>query len=162
MDYQIGMVVVHKAHGLCEIKNQVKMGNIEYYEILPKSGERVTIYVPCACADNIFVHVISAEEADELLRYLKTIDDNVEVMTKQRRDDFKRRINNGDRRDLIYLFYKLKLLKQDRLSKNMDLGFQDQDLFDKAKRRLLDEFSLSYAVPRDQIAEFLNDRLERI
>lgn len=162
MDYEIGSIVVHKAHGLCEIKNKVKMGNIEYYESLPQSGERITIYVPCQCADTIFVDIISPSEADELLRYGKTIDDTVEVMTKQRRDDFKKKINNGDRRDLIYLFCKLRVLKKDRLSKNMDLGFQDQELFEKAKRRLLDEFSLSYDVSRDKIADFINHRIEAL
>lgn len=162
MGYKIGDIVVHKAHGLCEIKNLVKMGDIDYYEVMPQYGERVTIYVPIAFSSTIFIDIISPEEADELLRYLKTIDDDVEIMTKQKRDDFKRMISNGDRKDLIYLAHKLRLLKEDKESKNMDLGFQDQALLEMVNRRLFDEFSLTYAIPRNQIEEFIFDRITRI
>ena len=58
-------------------------------------GEKVIIYVPCKSASLIFIDIMSASEADELLRYMKSIDDTLDVMDKQKRDEYKRKIQEG-------------------------------------------------------------------
>ncbi|MGI6377460.1 MAG: CarD family transcriptional regulator [Bacilli bacterium] len=162
MEYQSGSTVVHKSHGLCLVRGLKKIGKKEYYEIVPLQGEKVIIYVPCKSASLIFIDIMSASEADELLRYMKSIDDTLDVMDKQKRDEYKRKIQEGDRYEIAFLARKLHFLKEDKESRNMELGSQDQALFERARNRLLDEFSLSYSVPRDQVENFIDGRIEKV
>ena len=60
-----------------------KMNGREYFMLRINKNNGETIYVPKASADSIIRAIMSVEEADELLCYVKTIEKEFNANTKK-------------------------------------------------------------------------------
>ena len=102
-DFKINDSVIHFREGLATIFSMKKMNGREYFLLRINKNNGETIYVPTASADSIIRAIMSTEEADELLRYIKTIEKEFNVNTKQRRDDYKRKLSSGSVKEIACL-----------------------------------------------------------
>lgn len=160
-EYKVNDLVIHKNEGLCKIIEIVTMANKEYYKMLIENKkDNTTIYLPISKKDEMLVEVMSKEDADDLLRYMKSLEEKIVESTKERRGDYAKKLASGDKRDLVYIVKYLYLLKQDKDLKNVKLGEQDTITYLKASDMLFDELSVVYGVSRDKVEEYIKNKME--
>lgn len=153
MNFKIGDLVIHCREGLAKISSINEVDGRQFYIVISQRQGNETIYVPVDRADLIVRPLMNAKEADAILEYMRGIDLEFNRNTKQRRDLYKKKLSSGDVYELSYLFRQYQLCK--KYPEEVKLGQVDIDMLSYATDNLLDEFALSYNVPRDKIEEFV-------
>lgn len=157
MNFKIGDLVIHCREGLAKISSISEVDGRQFYIVISQRQGNETIYVPVDRADLIVRPLMNAKEADAILEYMRGIDLEFNRNTKQRRDLYKKKLSSGDVYELSYLFRQYQLCK--KYPEEVKLGQVDIDMLSYATDNLLDEFALSYNVPREKIEEFVYSRL---
>lgn len=150
--------VIHCRDGLAVIMDNATIADNEYFVVKAVRGSGENIYVPVNRADQIIRSIMTKDEADKLISYIKEIEPEYNTNTKQRRDSLKRRLMSGKIEDIAFLYKQLfcyKVLKDPSIK----YGPVDLDMLQYAYNNLLDEFAISYNVARDEIEEFVNNKL---
>ena len=161
--FKINDTVVHYRDGIAIITGTTLMAGNEYFVLNVKRVGNVSVYVPVSKADNIIRDVLSIDQADELLRYAKEIPESFIGNTKQRRDDFKRKLASGDIKDVAFLTKMYLLHKTNSFeTENVKLGQMDVEMLKDAYNRLTDEFAVIYDVTHENIEEFMVNKLKLI
>lgn len=161
--YSIDQIVVHKREGLAKIVGIKTMGSQDYFMLHAKRGDGENIYVPVLSANEIIRPLMDKNEADKILKLMNDIILVFNPNTKQRRDDFKRRLNSGSIEDLVFLCKQLFSFKNDEnLKSQIKLGQMDYLLLEHASNMLFDEFSISYNINRDLVEDFVFKRMKSL
>lgn len=158
-EYQIGQQVIHCRDGLAVVVGNTSMADKDYYIVKTVRGTGENIYVPVDRADQIIRFLMSVEEADKLVDFIKTIPVEFNPNTKQRRDAIKKRLLSGDIKDGAYLFKQLYFYKTSN-DGSIKYGALDIDMLSFAANNLLDEFAISYKKNRDEIEAFIFDKIK--
>ncbi len=158
-EYQIGQQVIHCRDGLAVVVGNTSMADKDYYIVKTVRGTGENIYVPVDRADQIIRFLMSVEEADKLVDFIKTIPMEFNPNTKQRRDAIKKRLLSGDIKDGAYLFKQLYFYKTSN-DGSIKYGALDIDMLSFAANNLLDEFAISYKKNRDEIEAFIFDKIK--
>ena len=158
-EYQIGQQVIHCRDGLAVVVGNASMADKDYYIVKTVRGTGENIYVPVDRADQIIRFLMSVEEADKLVDFIKTIPMEFNPNTKQRRDAIKKRLLSGDIKDGAYLFKQLYFYKTSN-DGSIKYGALDIDMLSFAANNLLDEFAISYKKNRDEIEAFIFDKIK--
>lgn len=162
-EFQIGEAVIHRREGLSFIDSIVTISDNQYFLVRSKRQSNETFYVPIERAEGIIRKVMSEKDADQVLRYMKSVDNEYNSVTKQRRDAYKKRLSSGETLDFAYLT--AQLFHHDKLLGTKDeihLGPVDFDLLNKAKELLFDEFSITYKVEMDKMDDFIKNRMKKL
>ena len=103
---------------------------------------------------------MTKEEADKLIEHMNKLPEVYISNTKQRRDEFKRRLASGNIEDIAFLT-KLYILfiKNAFVTENVKFGPMDLEMLKDAYNRLLDEFSVSYNVDREEVGSYIQNKL---
>ena len=157
---EIGKVMVHKAHGICTIKEILQIGGNDYYKLVPSFDEGMSIFVPVSKEKEFLREVIDKNQADDLVDYMNNLDDSIIDDSKERRDSFHKKLSSGDLKEIAYMCYKLYLLKKAKLNSNAKFCLTDSVMFDKAHKMLFDELALAYKIDRNKIVDYIRLRLE--
>lgn len=161
--FNVNDLVMHCREGLAEIVSTTEMGGKEYFLVSAKRGSGEKIYVPIEKAHSIIRHILNKSDADKLLAYMKGIEVEFNSNTKQRRDAFKRRLASGDVYDLAFLSRQLFYFNnQDEENPLIKYGPVDLDMLRYADNVLMDELSLSYDIPREDILDFVNNKIKNM
>lgn len=158
-EYQIGQQVIHCRDGLAVVVGNTSMADKDYYIVKTVRGTGENIYVPVDRADQIIRFLMSVEEADKLVDFIRTIPMEFNPNTKQRRDAIKKRLLSGDIKDGAYLFKQLYFYKTSN-DGSIKYGALDIDMLSFAANNLLDEFAISYKKNRDEIEAFIFDKIK--
>ena len=156
----IGKVMVHKAHGICTIKEILQIGGNDYYKLVPSFDEGMSIFVRVSKEKEFLREVIDKNQADDLVDYMNNLDDSIIDDSKERRDSFHKKLSSGDLKEIAYMCYKLYLLKKAKLNSNAKFCLTDSVMFDKAHKMLFDELALAYKIDRNKIVDYIRLRLE--
>ena len=159
--FKISDFVIHCREGLSTIVDIRDMNGKDYFLVSVKHNSGETIYVPVDTAKSIIRPLMSKDEADLLLRYIKDINKDFNSNTKQRRDAYKRKLSSGDVKEIAYLYRQLYFYNQLGGENNTEikLGPVDIDMLSFAENMLMDELSLTYAVPREQVKVFVESKI---
>ena len=162
--FKINDSVIHCRDGLSTIIGINSMNGKDYFLVRSNLSNAETIYVPVETASNIIRPIMNEKEADEVLKYIKNIEKDFNTNTKQRRDAYKRRLSSGDVNDIAYLYRQLYFYYKIGGEENTEikLGPVDIDMLSHAKKMLLDEFSLTYKVNRDEVEDFIEKRIKKL
>ena len=159
-DFNVNNEVIHCREGLSTIIGSKEMNGKEYFLVQVNRISGETFYVPVDSANSIIRHIMTAKEADELLKLVKKIGKDFNTNTKQRRDAYKKRLSSGDVKDIAYLYR--QLFFYNKLGENNDeikLGPVDLDMLNYAKNMLLDELAITYKQPRESAEKFIEERI---
>ena len=158
--FQINDTVVHHRDGIAVITGIIEMNGDQYFTIKASRVDDVLIYVPVLTATDIIRNVMCLEEATKLLEQMKDIPEIYISNTKQRRDDFKRRLASIDINDLAFLT-KMYLLHRTNtfVTENVKLGVMDVDMLKDAYNRLSDEFAVVFNILAENIEQYLIEKL---
>ena len=163
--FKINDAVIHCREGLSTVIAINNMNGKDYFLVrVNQAGGGETIYVPVETASNIIRPLMNEKEADALLKYIKGIEKEFNSNTKQRRDAYKRKLSSGDVKEIAYLYRQLYFYYQGGGEDNTEikLGPVDIDMLSHAKKMLLDEFSLTYKVNRDEVEDFIEKRIKKL
>ncbi|MBO4667259.1 MAG: hypothetical protein J5666_03930 [Bacilli bacterium] len=162
--FKINESVIHCREGLSTIISTSNINGRDYFLVRTHQTSEETIYVPVESAASIIRPVLEPDKADEVLRFIKSIKKEFNTNTKQRGDAYKRRLSSGDVNDIAYLYRQLYFYNKIGGEENTEikLGPVDIDMLSHAKKMLLDEFSLTYKVNRDEVEEFIEKRIKKL
>lgn len=161
--YSVGNIVVHKREGIAKIVGTKTMMDKDYFLLTLIRGVGETIYVPVESSDEIIRPVMSKESADKILKLMKDLHFEFNINTKQRRDDFKKRIVSGNIEDIVYLVRQLHDFKtSSSLPEKLKFGQMDFYLLEKARDYLFDELALAYEIDRLNVDLFIEDRIQSL
>ena len=159
-EFHKGQLVVHCRDGLATIKETTVMGEKEYFIVHILKGDADNIYVPFDRADSIIRNVMTKQEANDLIKYMRTVELEYNSNTKQRRDSLKRRLGSGDIKDIAFLFKQLYFFKA-KNDGSIKFGPVDLDMLNYANSNLLDELAIVYDINRNIIEQYVYDQLGR-
>ena len=158
--YEINDKVVHSREGLSTIVDRTTMAGNEYFIIHADRGGGENIYVLVNNTSNIIRPIMDEKDAKDVIIYMKSVEAEFISNTKQRRDQYKRRLLSGNVRDLAYLSRQLYFYnfynEQGQLVK---LGPTDVQMLKDAETILFDELSISFNVDRERIADYVRQLL---
>ena len=162
--FSVNDSVIHCREGLSTIIGSKQMNGKEYFLVRVNRISGETFYVPVDSANSIIRSIMSINEADLILKYIKGIDKDFNSNTKQRRDAYKRRLSSGDVKDIAYLYRQLYFYDEMGGDENTEvkLGPVDLDMLCYARDMLLDELTITYQQPREAIAQYIEKRISAL
>jgi len=160
--YKVGDKVVHAREGLSTIVNVTTMADREYFVVHTDGGKGENIYVLTSNTNNIIRPIMNAEQAKDVLAYMQTVKAEFISNTKQRRDQYKRRLLSGNVNDLAYLSVQLYFFHYyNSIGQVVKLGPTDIQMLKDAEKILFDEFALSFNMERENVREFAESYLKK-
>lgn len=158
--FAVGDTVLYSLRGLCRIEELVLRDNTQFYRLVPVFSQTYSIFVPAIKENEAKMRkILSCEEitamiADVSSKPLKWIDDD-----KNRAVAFKDIMASGNRLEimrLIRLLYEHQLLLKEKSKK---LHIADERVFKDAEELLYDEFAYVLNIKRNQVVEFIADKI---
>ncbi|HHT67413.1 MAG TPA: hypothetical protein GX010_04280 [Erysipelotrichaceae bacterium] len=163
-DFKVNDSVIHCREGLSKIFAINTINECNYFLVRAKGNHGETIYVPFSSANDIIRPIMTKKEADELLKYMKNIKKEFNTNTKQRRDEYKRKLLSGDVKEIAYLsrqiYFYFKIGGENNTE--IKLGPVDFDMLNYAHNMLMDELALTYDKTRDEIESFVARRIAKL
>ena len=160
VEFKRGQQVVHCRDGLAVITDETMVSDKEYFIVKTIRGGGENIYVLVNNTNNLIRPIMNEKDAKEVIDYMKSVEAEFISNTKQRRDQYKRRLLSGNVRDLAYLSRQLYFYnfynEQGQLVK---LGPTDVQMLKDAETILFDELSISFSVERERIADYVKQLL---
>lgn len=162
--FKINDSVIHCREGLSTILSKSNMNGKDYFLVSVNRNSGETIYVPVDTANNIIRPLMNKDEADELLRFIKSLKKEFNNNTKQRRDAYKKKLSSGDVKEIAYLYRQLHFYRAIGGENNTEikLGPVDIDMLSYAEGMLMDELAITYGVSRDEIRGFVEARISKL
>ena len=161
--FQLNDTVVHYRDGIAVITGTIEMNGEQFFTVKALRVDDVLIYVPILTATDIIRKVMHLDDANNLIEYMINIPELYIANTKQRRDDFKRKLASGDIKDVAFLTKMYLLHKTNSFeTENVKLGQMDVEMLKDAYNRLTDEFAVIYDVTHENIEKFMVNKLKLI
>ncbi len=148
--------VMHFREGLSFIEKETSFNGCNYFvvKLMREGGE--SIFVPIDKAEAVIRHLTPMSEIDELISYMRSVEPEYVTNTKQRRDNFKRKLTSGDIHDLAYLTRQLYFFQNpDLLEVPVKFGPADVEMLKFANRTLYDELSLTLKKDRNDVEDIV-------
>ena len=156
--YKKGQIVVHCRDGLATVIDETTLGDKEYFIVHTMRGSGENIYVPKDRADSIIRPIMDEKNAEQIIGYIKTVELEYNSNTKQRRDSLKRRLMSGDVNDIAFLYKQLYFYKT-QTDGSIKFGPVDLDMLNYASNNLLDELAVVYKKDRNDIEDFVDNKI---
>lgn len=159
--YKIGDVFVYGANGACEItdikEEKFSRETRIYYILSPFFDARETIFVP---VDNEILtgkmkKVLSRDEIMEMIRSIPHCENIWNDNANMRREEYRKIINTGDRKDLLKLLKTLheQKLKLEETGKNLSVS--DEKYYRKAQNIIHSEIAMVLELEMKEVEPFI-------
>ena len=160
--FEVNDKVVHAREGLSTIVSKTEMAGNEYFVIHSDHGSKENIYVLVNNTGKLIRPIMNSEQADEVIKYMKEVKAEFISNTKQRRDQYKRKLLSGDVNDLAYLSRQLYFYNfYNANGQLVKLGPTDVQMLKDAEPILFDELAISYNINRDDVCEHVRLLIEK-
>ena len=161
MNYKVGDRVIHSREGLSTITSTTVIADNEYFVVVPDKGDHGNIYVLKSRTENIIRPIMNYDEAKKVVDYIKTVKAEFISNTKQRRDQYRRRLLSGNVYDLAYLSTQLYFFNYyNSHGQVVKLGPTDLQMLKDAEAILYDELAMSFNIDRDEVYNKITELLK--
>ena len=161
MNYKVGDRVIHSREGLSTITSTTVIADNEYFVVVPDKGDHGNIYVLKSRTENIIRPIMSYDEAKKVVDYIKTVKAEFISNTKQRRDQYRRRLLSGNVYDLAYLSTQLYFFNYyNSHGQVVKLGPTDLQMLKDAEAILYDELAMSFNIDRNEVYNKITELLK--
>ena len=161
MNYKVGDRVVHAREGLSTIMSTTVIGGNEYFVVVSDKGDRENIYVLKSRTENIIRPIMSSEESQKVIEYMKSVNAEFLSNTKQRRDLYRKKLLSGNVLDLAYLSRQLYFYNYYNANGQVvKLGPTDLQMLKDAEKILFDEFAISFSVDREELPKKIEELIK--
>ena len=152
MEYKVGDRIIHSREGLSTITSETSIGGNDYFVVVSDKGDRENIYVLKSRTENIIRPIMTVEESMAIINYMKSVEAEFISNTKQRRDQYRKRLLSGNVYDLAYLARQLYFFNfYNANGQIVKLGPKDLQMLKDAESILLDELAISFNVAREEM-----------
>lgn len=165
--FEVGEYIVYGVKGVCRVEDITHIDisgadkNRLYYVLTPIGESSGKIYAPTDNQKVMMRRIISKEEADRLIDELPQIELLWVPDDKQREAKYKEALNTCDYRAWVSIVKTLYLRKQERVSQGKKITALDERYMRTAENELYSELSLTLGVPKDEMENYIRDRLEQ-
>ena len=163
--YNVNDAVVYSSYGVCVIsaieERDFSGESVEYYVLRPVSDNKNTFYVPTSNEDlkNRMHSVCSRSEVEELISVMPDEDFIWIDNDFQRKEEYRRIIESGNRHQLIKLIKTLYIRKQKLLEQHKKLHSADERFLNDAENMLYDEFAYALGIERDAVLPYIKEHI---
>lgn len=163
--FEKGDYIIYETAGACQVKDirTVDIDGISQdrlYYILEPLGERGgSIMTPVDSNKSFMRTVLTEDDVYRLIDEMRTIGQLWIEDEKQRKESYKAALKSCDCRVWISIIKSLELRRQNRTLQGKKLTEVDEHFFAKAKDFLYGEISVSLGISRDQVEEFIINRI---
>ena len=158
--FKVNDKVIHAREGLSTIVDVAVMAGSDYFIVHADRGSGENIYVPINNASSLIRPIMSKDEAMKVVEYMRGVQAEFISNTKQRRDQYKKRLLSGNVYDLAYLTRQLYFFYYyNENGQQVKLGPTDIQMLIDAEVILYDEFALSFDVPREEVGKLVKKLL---
>ena len=160
MEYHVNDKVIHAREGLSTIVSEKNIGGNDYFVVVSDNGGKESIYVLKSRTENIIRPIMNLEEANKIIDYMRTVKAEFISNTKQRRDQYRRRLMSGNVYDLAYLSCQLYFFDYyNSHGQVVKLGPTDLQMLKDAESILFDELAISFGVHRSDVRKKIEELL---
>lgn len=160
--FEVGQVVVHKDHGLCEIKGTEFISYVskDYFVLYPENNKNTKILVPCDMIESICRHVISKEECLSIIDQIKDMDKEYIVDNKKRKEEYVKMLQSGNLFEIVHLIKMLRNLFEDKKASNKMIGTIDTSIYNDAVNKLYSEIRYVLGLNSfEEVETFIESRI---
>ena len=144
--------VINTNNGICKIQDIVAMNlsgtTKDYYLLIPVSEQTAKVYIPVDMAENRIRHVITKDEAWEIIKGIPDIESTWIENEKEREKTYKDALSSRDPKRLIGIIKTLYLRKKERTEAGKKNTAVDERYFKLAENQLHSE--LAFALGEDK------------
>lgn len=164
--YKQGEYVVCGNNGICQIEcvTTLDLEGVdrarEYYLMKPVFSNGSTVYKPVDLQDGSVRPALNKEEAEELISAIPSIETIAIADERTLEKTYKELIHSSDPKALVSLIKTILLRKERRLLKGFKITALDSRYFKQAEDFLYGELSVALDVPRNQMKEYIANRIE--
>lgn len=166
--FNIGELIIYGTTGVCKVTDIgcLKAPGIPkdriYYTLEPCRSTGSKIFTPVDNEKVIMRNVIDSEEAIALIDEMQDAG-NLWVMDEKRREfNYKEAVRKCDCRELVKIIKAIYLRKQSRIAEGKKVTAVDEKYFHIAEDNLYEELAVSLEMDRDEIREFITDRVKKM
>jgi len=165
--FEIGEYIVYGVKGVCQIEDITHMDisgvdkNRLYYVLAPIGDKSGKIYAPTDNPKVMMRKVITKEEANQLIEELPRIELLWVPDDRQREAKYKEALNTCDYRAWVSIVKTLYLRKQERVAQGKKITALDERYMRTAENELYSELSLTLGIPKNEMEEYIKERLEQ-
>ena len=165
--FQIGEYIVYGSTGVCVVE---KIGSIDvpgmskdriYYTLRPCYEKKSTIFTPVDNTKVIMRHVISKEEALDLIDSIQQIECLAITDEKHRETEYKACFMKCDCRELIKMMNAIHIRKEERLAQGKKVTAKDDRYYHMAEDNLFGELAVALGIEKKQVKHFIRERIEQ-
>lgn len=165
--FKVNDTIMYGTQGICKITDiTVKdfMGTKkEYYVLKPIGDAAATLFAPVnnEKIEAKMRRILSEEEIYELIETMPCVEANWISNENERKEQYKKIIASGDRAELIKMIKALYFHKKEREANGKHLYLSDERFFKEAERILYDEFQYVLKIRKDELMDFIFERIEK-
>ncbi len=164
--FNLNDAVVYASYGVCIItaieKRDFSGENIEYYILHPVNDQKNTFYVPTSNSSltQKMRSVFSRKEAEELIKLMPDekfvwIDNEI-----QRKEAYRKIIENGSRRELVKLIKSLYIHKKILAENHKHLHSADEHFLQEAENMLYEELAYALDIPKNNVVSYICSQVD--
>ena len=164
--FKVNDTIMYGTQGICklvEITDKDFMGTKkEYYVLKPINDQGATLFAPVnnEKTEAKMRHVLSEKEIYELIETMPYEEGKWIPSENERKEQYKKIIAGGARTELIRMIKALYYHKKEREADGKHLYLSDERFFKEAERILYDEFQYVLKIRREELMEFIFNRIE--
>lgn len=164
--FEVNDTIMYGTQGICKIVDITEkdfMGTKkEYYVLKPINDEGATLFAPMnnEKIESKMRRILSEEEIYELIETMPYEEGKWIHNENERKEQYKKIIASGDRTELIRMIKALYFHKKEREADGKHLYLSDERFFKEAERILYDEFQYVLKIRREELMEFIFNRIE--
>lgn len=166
--FQINEYVIHGENGVCKVDdictppfNGIDK-NKKYYVLHPVYSQGRTIYSPIDTDKPAMRHILSEDEAKQLINRIPSIDTIWVENEKFREQSYKTAMQKYECQEWIKIIKTLYLRREEKVAEGKKLSTTDERYLRMAEDYLYGELSISLGIPRGEIENYITREVDLI
>ncbi len=163
--YNVNDTVIYSPCGVCRISEIAERDfsgePVKYYILRPVGESKNTFYVPTENEQLTaqMRHILSKDEIEELIRIMPD-EDYIWIENEyERKEEYRRILRSGDRRELIKLIKTLYIHRKSCSEHRKKLHSADEHFLKDAENMLYEEFAYVLGIPREQVIPYIKEHI---
>ena len=163
--FEKGQYIIYGIRGVCEVMDITTVdrpggpkGKL-YYVLRPYYHQDSKIVTPVDSDKTVIRPLLTREEALALIDRIQDVKEMEVTEDKQREERYKEALKTCDCRVWVSMIKALYLRRKDRMDQGKKMTDLDERYFKTAEENLYSELALSLGMPREEIVDYINERV---
>ncbi len=166
--FEVGKYIFYGSTGVCKIEDvtTLKLKDVPkdrlYYILHPYFEATGKIYAPVDNKKVVMRNIMTNKDAEKLIDSIPGIEELWIENDKLREEKYKTCIKSCECSELIKIIKTLYLRKQERMAQGKKVTAIDDKYLRIAEDNLYSEMSIALGVPREEMRDYITERIETI